>query len=303
VNEELRELYEADQADRRAETRPADIIRRDHARRRRVADMLDAGEARTGEDFFHAALVFQHSDLLVDYWRAHELALRAAELGHRPGRWLAAAAHDRWLMRQGRLQKYGTQYTARGDAWELYQVDPATTDAKRAEWDVPPLEAAHSRAVEMTERRPPGAAGTHSGFQPLITHRAGDMEVQVCRMTSQAPIQPPSREPLQPGDPVPWLPPGLSAMRIGPGFGAAHGSGEVAVAWHRAGMRVIVAWREEDGPAPEPETIEVAGHTAIMCRGMNGWWLVTVSRPGNLSWMVSSKGPREELLRIAVSLL
>jgi hypothetical protein len=35
---------------------------------------------------------------------------------------------------------------------------------------------------------------------------------------------------------------------------------------------------------------------------MDGWSLVTVSRPGNLSWMVGSKGPREEPLGIAASL-
>jgi hypothetical protein len=303
MNEELRELYEADQADRRAETPPTDLMGHDQARRRRAADMLDAGAARTGEDFFHAAMVFQHGDLLEDYSRAHELALRAAELGHRPGRWLAAAAYDRWLVRQGRHQKYGTQYTARADAWELYQVDPATTDAERAEWDVPPLEAARQRAVEMTERTPPRAAGTPIGFQALITHRAGDLEVQVCRMTSGAPPWPPSREPLQPGDPVPWLPAGLSAMRVGPGFGATDRSGELAVVWHRAGMQVIVGWQEQDGPALEPQTIEAAGHTAILWQGMHGWWLVAVGGPGNLSWMVSSKGPREKLLRIAASLL
>src|SRR5262249_52803257 len=57
-------------------------------------------------------------------------------------------------------------------------------------------------------------------------------------------------------------------------------------------------WREEDGPAPQPETIEVAGHTAILSRGMDGWSMVAVTRPGGQSWMVGSKGPRGELLRI-----
>ncbi len=65
--------------------------------------------------------------------------MKGAELGHRAARWLAAAAHDRWLMRQGKPQKYGTQYVTEGDRWRLWEVDPATTDQERKEWSVPPL--------------------------------------------------------------------------------------------------------------------------------------------------------------------
>ena len=62
-----------------------------------------------------------------------------AALGHPAGRWLAAAAYDRWLTQQGRPQKYGTQYRQAGGRWELYEVDAATNDEERAHWNVPPL--------------------------------------------------------------------------------------------------------------------------------------------------------------------
>jgi hypothetical protein len=50
-------------------------------------------------------------------------------------------------MHQGKPQRFGTQYFAMGgDLPGLWQVDPATTDEERAEWDVPPLHEALDRA-------------------------------------------------------------------------------------------------------------------------------------------------------------
>jgi len=115
-----------------------------------VRELLGAGTLTSAEDYYHAAMVFQHGKVAADYWQAHELALKSAAMGHRPARWLAAAAYDRWLMRQDKPQKYGTQYRRLGNAWRLWKVDPATTDAERAEWDVPPLDVALRRATEMT---------------------------------------------------------------------------------------------------------------------------------------------------------
>jgi hypothetical protein len=93
-------------------------------------------------------MVFQHGERLEHFWRAHELALKAAELGHpQPARWLAAAAYDRWLMCQGQPQKYGTQYIAEEVYWKLSDIDPATTDTERAAWGVPPLAKALARAT------------------------------------------------------------------------------------------------------------------------------------------------------------
>src|SRR6266704_739264 len=91
-----------------------------------------------------------------NFWKAHELAMRGAELGHPTCRWLAAAAYDRWLMNQGKPQKYGTQYVTREGRWVLYEVDPTTTDAERGDWNVPPLAESLQRAEEMNQTMPPG---------------------------------------------------------------------------------------------------------------------------------------------------
>ena len=99
-------------------------------------------------------MLCQHGEVLDHWWRAHELAKRAAELGHQRGRWLAAAAYDRWLMRQGRPQKFGTQGVPDGpNGWRRWPCDPATTDAKRAEWDVPTSDGPGAHPSRARPRR------------------------------------------------------------------------------------------------------------------------------------------------------
>lgn len=151
--EELAELFREDQADRSHNPSLEDwpeISERDQARRKRVLELLAAGFVEAPEDYYHAAMIFQHGDSTTDYWRAHELANHAAEQHYRPARWLAAATYDRWLMSQQLPQKYGTQYVADSQGWRLYKVDPSTTDQERAEWDVPPLAEAQQHAATIS---------------------------------------------------------------------------------------------------------------------------------------------------------
>jgi hypothetical protein len=147
VNEELRALLASDQDDRAEGTLDRDAVGRDRVRLNRVKELLDAGAVEDAEDLFCAAMILQHSSSLEDYWQAHELAKTSAERGHAPARWLAAAAYDRWLMHQGRPQHFGTQYVSMGGGpLSLWEVDPATTNEERREWDVPPLRDALARA-------------------------------------------------------------------------------------------------------------------------------------------------------------
>ena len=108
MNTELQALYEQDQADRSVFFEQLDheqvqqVLQRDRARRQRVGELVGSEALQAPEDYFHAAMVFQHGETLEDFWRAHELAGRGAELGHPDCRWLAAAAYDRWLTNQGK---------------------------------------------------------------------------------------------------------------------------------------------------------------------------------------------------------
>ena len=150
-NAELRALVEADQAARRrdmSEISDAErqalwkrIVADDAARRARIAEIVAAGGAKTGEDYFAAALVYKHGDQLDDFAKAREYAAKAVELGNERGRWLAAAAWDRWLVNAGYPQRFGTQYACNPDC-KLEEWDESTTDEERARWNVPPIEEA-----------------------------------------------------------------------------------------------------------------------------------------------------------------
>ncbi|MEW6429867.1 MAG: hypothetical protein AB1730_00040 [Myxococcota bacterium] len=156
LNPELLKLFMEDQADRDGAP-PPDVMARDAARRRAVEAILAAKGVRVADDYFHAAMVFQHGDSEADYARANALAKQAVALSknHARARWLVAASEDRLLMMQHKPQKYGTQYVREGDKWVLYEVDPKVTDAQRAEWAVPTLDEAKARLAEMNARPPP----------------------------------------------------------------------------------------------------------------------------------------------------
>ena len=161
MNEELRDLYLEDQADRSADLPPHELAMRDTARRVRVEELVDEGGVQNADDHYHAAMIVQRGGSPEHSWRAHVLARTAAELGvtgapqEYQARGLAAATYDRWLVQQGKPQRYGTQYQAREGRWELYEVDPSITDDDRASWGVPPLHESIARAHERTLVDPP----------------------------------------------------------------------------------------------------------------------------------------------------
>jgi hypothetical protein len=157
INQEVRDLFHQDQADRRppeGEEIDWDVVTpRDEARRARVREMMEAHELKAADDYYHAAMVLQHGSELEDYRVAHELCLQAVQLDpeHTGARWLAAAALDRWLVNQDKPQRYGTQFRKVDGRWELCEVDPAVTDEERAEWNVPSLAEAQARAERMND--------------------------------------------------------------------------------------------------------------------------------------------------------
>ncbi|HEY3344989.1 MAG TPA: hypothetical protein VGJ97_08680 [Anaerolineaceae bacterium] len=160
MNDRLLTLYQEDLRVHAMGNQPGtkaykEMRAQDSERRKTVHDLIAAGLLDSAEDFFHAAHIFNHGDLPEEAWEAHELAVQAAQAGYRPARWLAAAAYDRSLVYQGKPQKYGTNYFSDGKHQHLLDVDPATTDEERAEWDVPPLAEQLRKAEEATRLYPP----------------------------------------------------------------------------------------------------------------------------------------------------
>ena len=82
----------------------------DAKRREAVEALLDKGKLRSGNDFYHAAFIFQHGQKPGDFLKAHGLAVIAAAKGRRDATWIAATTLDRYLLNIGQKQIYGTQY-------------------------------------------------------------------------------------------------------------------------------------------------------------------------------------------------
>jgi hypothetical protein len=159
VNTELQHLFQTDQQERAhhpSYDTPAywALRERDRNRRRRVHELITAGELAAPEDYYYAAMIFQHGETVEEIGQAWRLAQQSAALGYRPARWLTAATYDRWLMYQSRPQKYGTQIVPDGRRHRVWDVEPETTDEERAAWDVPPLAEQHRRAEELTRTEP-----------------------------------------------------------------------------------------------------------------------------------------------------
>ena len=147
-NGELTKLFESDRADREPGPDGIDwdvIGERDTDRRNRTLEIIRKGEARTSEDFRHAAYIFQHGKTIEDFRLALSLAWLAASIDpdNQDAKWLTAAAWDRLLMNQGQPQWYGTQFQRKhGESeWTLYEIqEDAVSDEQRQELNVPTLE-------------------------------------------------------------------------------------------------------------------------------------------------------------------
>jgi len=67
------------------------------------------------------------------------------KLGFEKAKWLYAAAQDRLLIKQGKKQKYGTQYKRKDGIWFLYPVNKSINDRERKKYNVPTLKESFSK--------------------------------------------------------------------------------------------------------------------------------------------------------------
>lgn len=116
-----------------------------------VTDILKSETILSGVDYFNACIIFMHGDCPDDFWQAYKAALESIDQNHNGAKKFAAAAYDRWLMYQGRPQKFGLQYVPDGIGLRLWDVDPETTDDERAEWEVPPLTELYQIAANASK--------------------------------------------------------------------------------------------------------------------------------------------------------
>jgi hypothetical protein len=153
-NADLAKMYGEDQAERSPQDgQPIDpkfMIERDRQRKAKVKALYEADALHTGKDYERAAMILQHGEEPEDFLLAHEFCVVALAKGNSDARWLAAATEDRFLMKIGRPQRFGTQYHSPNldDPPTLYKVEPGVTDALRQKLGVPTL--AQARKNEAT---------------------------------------------------------------------------------------------------------------------------------------------------------
>lgn len=157
-NAEMTAIFAADQA---ARANPAAIdweivSKADDDRRKRVQELLDSGALDSGDDYYHAAFVFQHGDAPDDYLKAHALAIIAAARGKEGAAWIAAATLDRYLQKIGQAQIYGTQYLRKSS--EPWTQEPYNrtllSDAMRKATGVPEQSEQQARLADYAKRNP-----------------------------------------------------------------------------------------------------------------------------------------------------
>jgi hypothetical protein len=107
-----------------------DMGTHDIARRAEAAKLLSDGSLKTAEDFFDAALIYQHGSTADDYLLAHVLAIDALAKDNtkRQYRNLAALTLDRYLQIAGKKQIFGTQYLTAQYAFILQHPNDKNLD-------------------------------------------------------------------------------------------------------------------------------------------------------------------------------
>ena len=158
---ELAEMYKADQEDR-ATGRAAgeELMERDTRRRARVQEIIRKGGLASAGDYYHAAMILQHSNPNAEdytpelYLLAHALAVTSALKGNEEAKWLSAATLDRFLTFTKQKQFFGTQYQRdENQLWQPGDYSDLLTDKLRKEFGLD-AEEMQKRADRFNRPKP-----------------------------------------------------------------------------------------------------------------------------------------------------
>lgn len=136
VNVELEKLY---LEDREARLKNSFIEKNFKKRFQNIKKILPLIDENEIWNCHYLAYFFHHSGKKSDYELAYNYAKKAVEMGSNVTKWLLAATLDRYLVSQGKLQKFGTQFKKKGNKWERLPVDGSITDEERLKHGVKKL--------------------------------------------------------------------------------------------------------------------------------------------------------------------
>jgi len=167
--EEIQLLYKADQSDReKIESSGSGtwqmqemikISQHDAERRKRTLELLNEGKLGSADDYYDAAMVMQHGDKPDDYLLSHVLASASLKLGREKSAWLVAASLDRYLMKIGQPQIFGSQFNNPGGGdpskWTNQPYnEKLVSDSLRKIYYQPTLEETMNRLERLKNNKP-----------------------------------------------------------------------------------------------------------------------------------------------------
>ena len=134
-NSELKRMFEEDQSSRKLEKIDWNKLKKeDEARMKRVEEMAGSGILKTANDYYHAAMIYQHGSDSTAYKKAWKYSKQSAAIDttNENARWLSVASNDRYLLSIGKPQIYGTQFLILENKWYLSDFDSTkVTDEER----------------------------------------------------------------------------------------------------------------------------------------------------------------------------
>lgn len=143
---DLGKIYQDDQQDREGfqqfdEKDLERISRRDEQRRIKVSQLFARGCLKAADDYKKAAMIFQHGNAPDHFYQAFVWARTALRLGDESAQHLLNLSLDRFLVRSGYKQLFGSQ-AAKGDGqcWCLYPIEASFTDEERKARDAKSLQ-------------------------------------------------------------------------------------------------------------------------------------------------------------------
>jgi hypothetical protein len=142
ANDQLKRIFMEDQAVRQQSSVDwPSITKLDAQHRSDTSTLLAHDLVNTAQDYFEAAVIFQHGVTSNDFLLAHTLAIIAVQKGNHDALWIASASLDRYLRAIGQPQIYGTQF--RTPPGEPVTQEPynrtLVSDALRMQLGVPTL--------------------------------------------------------------------------------------------------------------------------------------------------------------------
>ncbi len=179
---DLQEIADEDQKERVGffqfdQEKLLDLRDSDADRRRKVLELFRSGCINTAADYKNAALVFQHGETEDDYFRSFEWSKKGVALGDNSQKSMIAMSLDRYLVKSGKKQLFGTQAAReeKSGCWCLEQIEETFPETVRMEYTgkkiadqiqwvrgINSVKSCHTHQCERTLTTPP------KGFIPGV---------------------------------------------------------------------------------------------------------------------------------------